>query len=118
MEVDILAQSGRENADPRAGFDLTAVVADVSDAGLWVLSDPVGTGGVRAVVEPGSRDRNRKLVQAVLFQCITGHHVFLTHRVVHHHWRDGVGESILPLLVHLFGAIAPHAEKIDGFASG
>ena len=39
-------------------------------------------------------------------------------RVVHHRRLDGVGQCVLPLGVHLLGAVAAHAQEIDGLAAG
>ena len=118
VKIDVLAEPGREHPDAGGGLDLAAVVADVGDAGLGVLGDPVGTGGVGAVVPARGRDGDRKRVQAFLFQGFAGDALFLAHRVVHQHGGDGIGESVLPFLVHLLGAVAAHAEKVDGLAAG
>ena len=74
VEVDVLAQSGREHPHPGVRLDLAAVVADVADAGLGVLGDPVGAGGVWAVIEARGGDRNRELVQPLVLHGIAGHH--------------------------------------------
>ena len=56
-----------ETADTIFGFDLTPIVADVVDTRVWVLGDPVGEGGVGAVVKTGGGDWNREFTEAAMF---------------------------------------------------
>ncbi len=65
MQINILAQSRGEHTDALAGFDLAAVVADVLNPGVEVGGEPVGTSGVRPIVESRRRDRHGKAVETV-----------------------------------------------------
>ena len=71
--------------------------------------------GVGPVVETRRRNRHRKLVQAVAFfiQFIALDDDVLAFRVVHGDRLDRLGQGFFPKLVHLVGAVAAHAEKID-----
>ncbi|MEA3220338.1 MAG: hypothetical protein OZX49_01444 [Immundisolibacter sp.] len=94
VQAQMLRRIG-EAADAVRGFYLTAVVADVVDAGLGVLGDPVREGGVRPVVVAGRGNRNREFAQAaVLGQ--RGAHVdfFLTRRVGDHFRRQGIAQRV------------------------
>src|SRR3990170_468414 len=112
VDIDVLAQAGREHADAAARLDLAAIVTDVLYARFRVRGNPVRASRVRAVVEARRGDRHRKLIQAESFlvELVTDVNHILTFRVADRDRSDRLGKSLLPLCLHLLDRVAAHAE--------
>ena len=97
VDVHVLPEPRREDADAVGGLDLPAVVPLVAHAGLGILGEPVGARGVRAVVEAGRRDRDRELRGPALFEeGVADVDFFVDRAVLDDHWGDPIREGILP----------------------
>ena len=114
VDGQILLGADEVDAGLGGGLDLAAVVADVADAGIRILGDPVAGGQVRPVVEPGRRDGHRELVEAAVVQeTVADVDLFLDRTGVHHLRRQRTGHRRGPLL-EAFAGLAAHAHGVDG----
>src|SRR5262245_20802664 len=115
MEINVLTQTRRKHADPPAGFDLAAIVADVMDSGFRIPREPMGARRVGPVVKARRRNGHGKLVQTATFpiQFVAEIDDVLAFGVVHGGGCERLRKRLFPALVHLIGGFTTHAKKID-----
>ncbi len=97
--IDARAQLDRRiHPEPARRLELSAIVADVLDAGLGVLGDVMAGGEIRRVVPAGRRDRHRQAVErgAVAIEVVAGDDHLLARRIRHHARRQGRGDRLDP----------------------
>src|SRR5439155_1399707 len=97
VDVHVLAEARRKDADARRALDLPAVVPLIADARLRVLGEPVRARRVGPVVETRRGDRDRELGRpAALEEAVAGVHLFVHRSGLDDRRRDAVGERALP----------------------
>jgi hypothetical protein len=91
MEINVLPQTRRKHADPPAGFDLAAIVADVMDSGFRIPREPMGAGGIGSVVKARRRNGHGESIQAatILIQFVAEIDDVLAFGLVHSYGRQG-----------------------------
>jgi hypothetical protein len=98
----------------RGRFDLSAVVADVLDAGLGILGDVMAGGEIRCVVPSGRRDRHRQSVEraAVAVEIVASDHHLLARGIGDLARRQRAGNRLDPGWTDLVERLA-EADAVD-----
>ena len=115
MGVDAGAQLDRRiHAEPARRLDLSAVVADVLDAGVGILGDVVAGGEIRCVVPSRRRDRHRQAVEraAVAVEIVADDHDLLAGRIGDLARRHRIGNGLDPGRADLVERLA-EADAVD-----
>src|SRR5262249_39653704 len=104
----------RIHPEPAWRLELSAIVADVLDAGVGVLGDEMAGREIGCVVPTGRRDRPRQAVApaAVALEIRTGRHQLLAWRLRDKARRDRLGDGLNPGLPDLVERLA-EADAVD-----
>src|SRR5262249_1378648 len=104
----------RIHPEPAWRLELSAIVADVLDAGVGVLGDVVAGREIGCIVPSGRRDRHRQAVEAaaLALEPRAARHQLLAGRMRDQSRRDRIAEGLDPGLPDLLERLA-EADAID-----